>query len=473
MKIKKIIALLLAAAFAFTPLFFAHAEEKEEYTADCPYIYIHGFMGANVYRDPSDPDSDPVFPPTGDEIFSAVKGSLWPLVKLIFTHNWKAFGEKVIPIVTDMFSPSFLGPDGEVTDKSDVRWSYPERDEIKKDSQLSFVYDWRKDPIETAAKLNDFINYVLECSGSEQVVLECHSYGGVVTNTYARLYGTDKVKSWCFNSTAVFGETYTGELFTGNLKFDAESLTAYLDGTFEFNKSEKFLDFLFKALYKTGITGAACKLVNKGIDKIGMKELSKGILPMFGGWLSIWSMVPDDKIDESMDFVFNQVYGDDPTDRSGLKEKVDNYNTLVRPYKMETLEKISETSNLYVIARYGFSSMFMTPSWRNCSDNTIDLKYASFGASGADYGKTLTDDYIAKVDNKYISPDKVIDASTCKFPEQTWFIRHASHALGSRDMDIMIKTWLYTDGQATVDTYKQYPRFLYYNDDGTIVPDVK
>ncbi len=466
--LRRLICFILALTFCFSPLLTASAEgEKKEasYEADCPYIYIHGFMGTDVYKNPSDPDSETIFPPSGDDIKSAVKKGIPSLLRVMFTHDWSTFGDDTIDICNILFGDSFLAPDGTAADGSGVRWEWPSAETITKTSKLNFKYDWRLDPIKTASDLNAFINHVIEASGSEQVVVECHSYGGVILSTYAKLYGTSKLKSCVFNSTAVYGETYNGELFTGNMVFDAESLTEYLKSAFEYSEKEDFFNGLFAFLYKTGITKLACKLVNYIIKKVGMKKLSEGIIPMFGGWLSIWAMIPDEYIDDAYDFVFDYTWKDDPTDRTGLKDKINDYNTRIRPYKTETLKEINRTSNMYVLSRHGYSAMFMTPSWRNESDCTIDVKYSSFGATVAPHGETLSADYLKNADDKYISPSRNIDASTCLFPEQTWFIGHLTHSAGCHDLDEMIMTLLYSDTQATVDTYKEYPRFLCYNED--------
>ncbi len=468
---KKFSALTLAFVIALGSVLSLCAYAAQ-YSADCPYIFVHGFMGSDIYVDPSDPDSELAWPPSGDRIKEAVKEGLPVIGKFLFTHNWQKFADELIPIVVEMFSPIMLTENGELDNKSGVRWAYPEPDEIKKDSELNFDYDWRRNPIDTAKDLNDFIDYVLECSGSRQVVLECHSYGGVVVTTYARLYGTSKVRSWAFNSTAVYGETYNGELMTGQMRFDDEALTEYLKAAFDYNDNEKLLNALMLVLYKTGITRAACNLVNYMIDNIGMNELAKGILPLFGRWYSIWAMIPDDKIDEAYNYVFNEVYKDDGVDRSNLRAGIDDYNNRIRPYKTETISRINDTSNLYIISRYGYCSLFMTPSWRNAGDNTIDLKYASMGATAADYGETLSEDYIAEVQPGFISPDKTVDASTCAYPEQTWFVRNNLHANNFASLEHFIKVLLYYDGQATVDTFEEYPRFLYFDEKTQeIVPD--
>ena len=344
-KIKPLISLILSMVLALLPILYVNAGETQ-YDVDCPYIYIHGFMGSDIYKDVNNPSGGLVWPPQGEKIKDAVFKALPYLGELLITRNYDKFADKVFPLVTDMFYDSYLGYDGNVRDNSGVIWSYPAAESINSKSQLKFVYDWRIDPIEVAAQLNDYIDYVLECSGSDYIVAEAHSYGGVILTTYAKLYGTSKIKSWLYNSTAVFGEDYTGDLFTGGLEFDAESLTSYLDGVFDFNENEKLFDFLFKVLYKTGITASLCRLVNHMVDKIGLNKIGTYIIPMFGGWLSIWSMVPDDKIDDSYDYIFNTVYKDDGIDHSGLRAKVDDYNTRIRPYKAQTLNEINENANL-------------------------------------------------------------------------------------------------------------------------------
>ena len=64
-------------------------------------------------------------------------------------------------------------------------------------------------------------------------------------------------------------------------------------------------------------------------------------------------MVPDEYIDEAVNFVFNKIYKDSETDYSALKAKIENYNNLVRRKKTETLKEVNEKCNVYVITRYG------------------------------------------------------------------------------------------------------------------------
>ncbi|MCQ2475597.1 MAG: hypothetical protein MJ173_06800 [Clostridia bacterium] len=460
----KLIAVLMCLAIVFTPLLSVYAQDSQtKYEQDCPYIYVHGFMASTIYCDASDPDSDCAWPPATDKILDAVKEALPSIAKLLIDGNYDKFCDSFLPLANDVLSDVMLGPDGEINNKSGIRWEYPEKESITAQSSVSFRYDWRLDPCEIAEQLDEFIDYVLEASGCDKVVLEAHSLGGVVINTYSKLYGNDKVKTYIFNTTAVYGETYTGELLTGQLRLDPDALLHYLDSVMDYNEKEKLLDGLFKLLKDFGIMDLACKLGNSLLENLFERVATDTAVPLFGGWLTIWAMIPDDKIDAAEDYVFNHVYKNDPTDRSGLKEKIDNYNEKVRKHKTETLEKINEECSLYILTRHGYSSLFLTPSWRLLSDTVIDTKYSSFGATCADFDSVLSQDYLAGKNEKYISPDKKVDASTCLFPDQTWFVRDLLHAEeGVDDIEEMYKVLAYYDGQATVDTFEEYPQFLHY-----------
>ena len=100
-------------------------------------------------------------------------------------------------------------------------------------------------------------------------------------------------------------------------------------------------------------------------------------------------------------------------------------------------------------------------------DGIVDVKYASFGATAADFGSTLEN---VTADAKYISPDKTVDASTCLFPEQTWFVKNLKHAEETDTIDVMMRKFMRYDGQGTVETFEDYPRYTIF-DGETISPD--
>ena len=91
----------------------------------------------------------------------------------------------------------------------------------------------------------------------------------------------------------------------------------------------------------------------------------------------------------------------------------------------------------------------------------------SFGAYAPVFGKVLSDEYIANAkangNGKYISPDYIIDASGCPFPDNTWFIKDAGHETWPPSVYDFILKILRTKDQYTITTNPDYPQFLQYN----------
>lgn len=467
---KKLLAFVLAVVIAIIPVLSVCAETDSA----VPIINVHGLMSTEIFLDAQDPDSMRVWPPSKDGILTAVKDTVPALLKLGVTKNWDTFNKELTSIARELFDPSILDPSGTVTNGSGIVFEYPSKDSINKNSNLDFKYDWRIDPIEVASQLNDFIDYVLEASGCSQVNINAHSLGGVITTTYLTVYGYQKVRGVVLNSTAVYGETYTGELLTGKMVIDADALESYLGYTFDNNEYETLINESIKILNDAGVLDIAEKLGNGLLEHSFEAVCAGSVLPLFAGWLSIWAMVPDDMIDEAMDFVFDYAYKNSDVDYSGVKAKVENYNNLVRKNKTQTLKKFNDNANLYVISRYGYSSIPITPSYSVISDGVIDAKYTSFGATVSNYGETLSEDYLASVPAEFVSPDRSIDASTCLFPKQTWFIKDIKHSYTCDSFDEMVVTLLEYDGQATVDTFNKYPRFLILDSENNqIVPEIE
>ena len=463
-QLKGIATAIMALLIFIVPLLSVAATDADK---PVPRIWVHGFMSSQVYEDISDPNSALAWPPTEEEITTAVKDSVPAFAELALTKDWEHFGKEMGQITGKLFSRAMNNPDGTVKEGSGIRFEYPAKSKIKADKDIYFKYDWREDPIKIAAQLNDFINYVLDASGCDQVALTCHSFGGVVATTYFSIYGCDKVKTVVFNSTAIYGETYTGELMTGQLIFSGDALQNYLFYAFQGNEYEHLINAAIKAAHDTGLMDILSKGLNGLSAKIQKEVCSQSIVPLFGGWLSVWAMVPDEYIDEAVNFVFNKIYKDSETDYSALKAKIEDYNNLVRRKKTETLKEVNEKCNVYVITRYGYSSLPMTPSASNLGDGIIDVKYASFGATASEYGKTL--DNITS-DAKYISPDKTVDASTCLFPEQTWFVKNMKHGSDDAALKNMMRKFMKYDGQATVETFEEYPSFTIF-DGESILPE--
>lgn len=470
---KKLLSIILSLIIVISCVSVAFADAAVA-GEECPVIHIHGFMAKDLLADKDDKNSEVLWPPQSDEILDVVKQCLPDILSLLVTKNYEAFKDAIMEPVGKMLSKANLDSQGNAVGKSGVYFEIPDASEITKSSEVNFNYDWRLDPVVVSDQLSEYIDYVLESSGASKVNIECHSFGGIITETYLKRYGFDKVKGVCYNTTAIFGENYTGEMLTGHIVVNDEALTEFLKCLLSANEYSKLINGLFDILYSAGITEDICQLGNELVESVGEEIIKEIILPMFAGWLSIWAMVPDKYIDEALNYVFEDLYEGDIASHQGLYDKITYYNREIRADKTEVLKAENEVSNVYVISRYNRASIPIVPYWQIMSDSVVDSAASSFGATFADYGEKFDDEFVNSKEPEYINPDHNVYAGDCLFPEQTWFIRDYAHADNNSDLDELIFTLLSSDEQATCDTFEQYPRFLQYNaSDNSITPSTE
>jgi len=74
-------------------------------------------------------------------------------------------------------------------------------------------------------------------------------------------------------------------------------------------------------------------------------------------------------------------------------------------------------------------------------------------------------DYIQAVadGHNHLSADRVVDASTCMYPEYTWFIKGMVHTQFNADYYEMISWILNADTQPDVFSDARYPQFFILN----------
>ena len=457
-KFRKTLACFLAVlmtAMIFIPTVSAATDKQE-----IPHIDFKGFMSYTIYEDKDDPDCDRIFPPTTEKIIATVACLAPSLGKLALDNNWQEFGNILIPVLNNMLDPVGFNGDGEAKNNSGVHFTYPTKDElIANGLDVDFQYDWRADPYESAAELDKLITYLTDELGYSQVTLESHSYAGIVMLTYLSTYGTEKVRSCCFNATAVYGAQFAGELVKGNVTISNDALVEFLKGLFDHNEFEALISGLADILSLAGITGFLADFVTNIFDNLSDRIWTETILPALGNWPSIWAMVPDADFEKGYDNVFNNLYADSDIDLGGLKAKIEKFGTDIKSNREKKLTAINNSdTQLYVIARYGYSGVPLGDIWTANTDTVLNTSAESFGATCKNYdfrGELNTD--------RYIAPNGSVDASSCLFPDQTWFIRDCKHTQKDDSIVKFAKTLLYSEKQATIDTYEEYPQYLLFN----------
>lgn len=96
----------------------------------------------------------------------------------------------------------------------------------------------------------------------------------------------------------------------------------------------------------------------------------------------------------------------------------------------------------------------------------IDTKFGSLGAVCAPIGTTLKADSA----NKYLSSDLLVDASTCAFPDSTWFVRYQDHNDFCDAYNDFVYYLLTFDGQPTVTSNAAFPQFMVCDGHKVLVP---
>ncbi len=464
MKLKKLVCVFLALVLAFCGLFALTASAAgAEYEKNCPLISVPGFMTDSIYKNPGKENEEAVWPPSKEAILNAVKDVLPTLSTVAVTKDWEKLNKVLIPAVNKLFSPVWITKDGEAGESTGINFTYPSKESILSKKEVRFSYDWRLSPLEIAEQLNDFIEYVCSVSGSEKVCLRPHSCGGVVTLSYIALYGRDRIQGVVMDSTAVFGETYTGELLTGKIELSADSIKSFLSYVLDGSEYDDIVACVTEMLSKAGVLDFVINFADEMLEGIKDEVIPQVIMPLFCRWLTIWAMCPDEYVEEAYHYVFGEACDGDPSEYAGLIAKLKEYDIKVRANKVTLLQDTSKQCRFGVVSAYGYSSVPITPSWNSSGDGVIDSKFTSYGATVAPVGQTLSEDYLKNKDMKFISPDKQVDASTCLFPEKTWFVKYLKHSTGHDCLDELTGLILYSGKDVTVDTFEEYPQFLRFD----------
>lgn len=457
---RKILALILALTFVLSAVAVpVSAAAEPTYEQTIPHINIHGFMSGTLYTDKNNPDSDPIWPPQGDGIKDAIFDLLPSLFKYIFTRNTTEHMEDICEAVNGLFGPLMCDSNGNpLLAGSGAYLSRPTKEEVLANPTIEFPYDWRVDPFETAKSLNEFINYLTDDLGFGQVVVECHSNGGTILLTYFSVYGTEKVRSCCFSASAVYGAGFAAELIQGRIHIYGDGLTEFLKSVLCNNEKAKLFNVIINICSKLGIINGLSKFLNNLLTDARDVFYNNSVIPIFGNWLNVWAMVPDDAVNIGKEYMGTYFNLDPQGEYKDFFAKVDNYTDKVRNSRETVLNEINDNCNLYIFSFYDCAGIPITADWSTMSDGVLHSEDTSFGAQFKPYGSS--DTFPAGED---VSPDGKCDASSARFKDQTWFFKDVNHMYKCDYLNEMAKVLLYSDGQATVDTYEKYPQFLMYD----------
>lgn len=477
---KRIISIILAAVLMFSFCSPAFAAKK----CNCghtPVIYIPGF-GAPIYNELDSEEPVSVFPPSGDAIAAAVPDLLVAVMGGLLTGNDRIFGKYAVKGANKMLGAAACNPDGTVAENSGVEFDGIEEDfhkvahdfpdEDLDDKYFTFLYDWRLSPVDNAKLLRNFVSDVKSTTGHSKVSFVCHSQGNTVLTSYLALYGGKNIDKLVCLSPAYQGLSLVGSLFTKEISLSGkgDAFEEYLKGIMGYEDAKSQLICSVVSLINSyGLVDFALNYVQDMLDSQLDKIFDECLIDIFATMPGLWSFVPAEYYEDAKEAMLKG----DPK-YAGLVEKIDYYRYNVQG-KTEKLLKQARANGAAVIiaAGYNISSIPVTVTAATQSDFLIDTEYMSLGATCAPITKTLGEGYRQakrSCGHNHLSPDGIIDASTCSFPEYTWFIRDSGHADFGDDYLSFINWAVTYKGQPTVRSSKSYPQFMMLTADDTLEP---
>lgn len=458
--LKKAVAVILVLCLTVIPFMSAAALDTGN---DYPVVCVPGLNTRTIVLNPGTEEETDVFPPSGDALTNVIKGAVAQLAKLAVTRDWDAFADALIPLVNDLFGYAACNLDGTSKENVGINWEYDAPEKIREKNETTFYYDWRIDPMVISNDLGEYIDYVLEVTGSEYVVIDCHSMGGIITLAYFAQNGYDKVKAVLYDTTAIFGTSTAGMPISGEVDFEGKAICGFVNDLLAGNDYEDFLTTLMDVLYTLGVFDGVASLGDKLVEEIAARLYDECLVPMFATMPGVWSLVPL----ECYEAAKVNCFADTGDTYAALVERIDNYHSNVRLKRESLIADSLAVMNIGIFSRYNYYATPVISNWDVQSDSVVDTHYSSMGATCAQVKGTLPDDYVAERKangGKYLSPDNVIDASTCLYPDYTWIIKDYSHSWGTGKLDKLRGEILHSGNQVTIDSFEEYPQFMIYSD---------
>lgn len=502
--IRKLISLCLAAAVLLTSgagvFYAAAAETKVPVTAnsskDVPVILIGG-------------DGDILYDKDGNEIFDidhpekltqdssdgsvkdAVINVMQPfLLEGVLFNKWDNYYANLEAEIAELTAEVRLDGNGDVPNGSGISLEHRQQVEADKHADRKgdkgyygffdyhFWYDWRLDPFEIADQLHDYIEGIKEATGCPKVGIVCRCVGSNVALAYTVKYGTESLQGIGFDGTGSNGGEFISEALSGKFRLDGSAVYRFLvDYTAlgSINLSDFALasiDLLVKSGAVDGLTATARATI---YNRIVMGATSALALSTLFTMPCYWGFVAPEDYDDAIRYVFGEEGSEKRTQYAGLIAKLDRYHNEVAARIRPLMRGLHEDGvNIGVISKYGFQMFPTCASDDAIADQYASVRRSSFGATTSTVYDTLPDAYVeARIEQgkgEYVSPDRQIDASTCLFPEYTWFTKGARHGNWTYMENAILYTVVTGSRQYSVGDLDAARFMVYHNDTGVMEP---
>lgn len=473
-RLKKLIAVLLAVVM-LVPI-----GALAGYAATCscpntPYVYVYGQQWLWVTEEdgtrhaPLEEDSYDI---------PAIAKALAPvLFKAIQTDDWTEYGEALYNVMAPTYAELKVDGNGFPINANtgiEHKWDYASVSGAHyrhMGEPHIYRFDSRLSPMDVADDMHAYIEAVKEKTGHDKVNIVSRCLGCSYVMAY--LYKYERENNYSGVNRLILlngtqnGTTWLNAVFTGNIEIDADSLVRFLHtsesltGELDSNISE-LLFLTVDMLSETYSINRVIDIIQRMYDKIKDTAIAPIIREYYGTCGGYLAMLTDG-FDEAIDYIFPTEA--DKAAYAGVIAKAKDYNDNVLLKNDEILLEMDAASvPVFTIVEYGYQQYPVAGEQSALvADNTIGVVEQSFGATVSKVDSTLSQEYIdaqtAAGLGKYISADKQIDASTCLFPERTWFIKNLNHQFPN-EIHVMVNYLAFTADAPTIDSNPAYPQFM-------------
>jgi len=434
----------------------AQAAVKNSFVDSNPFIVIPGITDSDVAL--LNADGTPVLNADGTPYvkggFMVDESSLptyiaktlaLPLLKMLITQKDNGFTKAVYNATIPVFWRQATNPDGTPVqnlqvvkyEKSFASLTQNQIDDLFKNIPLQamcneigynkvyyFAYNIIGDPMATARELDQYIQMVKAQTGCKKVNILNASLGASIFTSYCEQFKDKGDVEKVVNVVALNnGTKILDDIYSGNLNLSDEML---------------YKDFFPTILANSDGTKTTGYLINLALRLIPKQILKDTIMAVLNGAMdamlrcapNFWAMIPK----EDYPALANKWLSDPKYAVMRAKTDAfyhaqldlqDNLNYMIKEKGLQFNNICGY--NLHFSDITSILSLLGSNATIN-SDSVINIQSTSMGATAAPAGTQLPAAYLAAhAGSKYISPDKSIDASTCAFPDNTWFFYNQQH----------------------------------------------
>lgn len=437
----------------------------------CPTIIVPGINHSPTYL--YDENDNPVYDSNGkpiggplmifdqDALIQELLTKLAvPLVKMLITQKDNGFTAAVSEFAKTAFSVQQCNDEGvpinnlktekfmcslaeiREADVSKAEWVYrmvPMQkitSIIGEDHTYFFTFNLVGNAMDSAADLQDYVEFVKEETGHTKVNLVNVSLGGSIFTAYIDSQGWKDLDNVVNVVGAMDGTDMVADLFDRNFILTNEFVYHdLLPKIFEESEGRGTLGYLLNLVIR---------IIPRQVFEDTLSRAIEGIIETFMlNAPQFWAMIPKDRF-ESIAEKYNIA-----EEKPVLYEKILRYheaqlrleeNVLAAVEDGVAINNILGANLAFGDVEYSYFSI-MASSLTKSSDGIIQVESAGMGVTGAAPGTTLGVTPKAG-EYSYVSPDGKVDVSTAVLPDNTWVFLNQHHEVGRNHVVLNLCTEL-------------------------------